>query len=105
MSRDRIKDNILFDYYGMLLTEHQNDILDEYFNEDLSMNEIAANYDISKSAVQDLIKRSLKQLEEYEKKLHLVKQNEELSALIKKMKDENNIVLNKYIKLIENIIK
>ena len=57
MPIDREKNSLLLDYYGILLTKHQQDILDEYFNEDLSMNEIADNLEISKSAVQDLIKR------------------------------------------------
>ena len=71
MPLDREKNSLLLDYYGVLLTRHQQDILDEYFNEDLSMNEIADNLQISKSAVQDLIKRSLTQLNEFEKKLKL----------------------------------
>ena len=66
MLRDRERECLLLDYYGELLTEHQYGVLDEYFNEDLSMNEIAENYGISKSAVQDLIRRSLNQLNEYE---------------------------------------
>ena len=41
MPLNRIKDTLLLDYYGNLLTKHQKDILEEYFNEDLSMNEIA----------------------------------------------------------------
>ena len=59
MQRNRELECLMLDYYGDLLTRHQRDILDEYFNEDLSMNEIAENYKVSKSAIQDLIKRSL----------------------------------------------
>ena len=69
MPIDREYNSLLLDYYGELLTKHQQNILDEYFNEDLSMNEIADNLMISKSAVQDLIKRSLVQLNDYEKHL------------------------------------
>ena len=76
MPLDRKYHSLLLDYYGNLLTNHQLNILDEYFNEDLSMNEIADNYQISKSAVQDLIKRSLKQLNEYEDKLKLINKND-----------------------------
>ena len=57
MQRNRELECLMLDYYGDLLTRHQRDILDEYFNEDLSMNEIAENYKVSKSAIQDLIKR------------------------------------------------
>lgn len=104
MPINRIKDTLLLDYYGNLLTKHQKDILEEYFNEDLSMNEIADNYKISKSAVQDLIKRSIEQLNNYEKVLKLVEKGNKLDELLSDMKNENNDVLNKYIKKIEKII-
>ena len=61
----------LIDYYGCLLTDHQLNVLKDYYENDLSMIEIAENYGISKSAVSDLLKRSLNQLEMYENKLHL----------------------------------
>ncbi|MBQ2583238.1 MAG: hypothetical protein II577_04985, partial [Erysipelotrichaceae bacterium] len=43
MKRDRNREWQLLDHYGALLTEHQRNILEEYYNEDLSMNEIAEN--------------------------------------------------------------
>ena len=60
---------VLLDFYGDLLTNHQQEVLIEYYNEDLSMNEIAENSKVSKAAISDLIKRSTNQLLEYEKKL------------------------------------
>lgn len=103
MPLNKIENNLLLDYYGDLLTKHQRDILDEYFNEDLSMNEIAANYQISKSAVQDLIKRSIEQLNNYEKVLNLVEKDKKLDVLLNDMKNEKNKLLDKYIKKIEKI--
>ena len=103
MPHNKIEDNLLLDYYGDLLTKHQRDILDEYFNEDYSMNEIAENYKISKSAVQDLISRSLQQLKTYEKTLKLIEKDKEFNTIISDMKDENNELLNKYIAKIEKI--
>ena len=55
---DRLYAVYLIDYYGPLLTEHQLAILNEYYDNDLSMQEIAENHQISKSAVADIIKRS-----------------------------------------------
>lgn len=103
MQNDREKNILLIDYYGCLLTHHQNEILDEYYNNDLSMNEIADNLGISKSAVQDLIKRSLIQLNEYEKNLKLIDKDGKLDIVLEQMKTENNDLLNKYVKKIENI--
>ena len=103
MPLDKFDNSLLLDYYGDLLTKHQKDILDEYFNEDLSMNEIADNYEISKSAVQDLIKRSLLQLQGYEKVLKLIEKDKKLDVLLSDMKNENDKLLDKYIKKIEKL--
>lgn len=103
MPLNKFDNSLLLDYYGDLLTKHQKDILDEYFNEDLSMNEIADNYEISKSAVQDLIKRSLVQLQGYEKVLKLIEKDKKLDVLLSDMKNENDKLLDKYIKKIEKL--
>lgn len=85
---DKVEGNLLFDFYGVLLTEHQKEVLDDYFNDDLSMSELADEYEVSKSAISDLIKRCLNQLEEYESKLHLIKQARSLDELIDKMEKD-----------------
>lgn len=103
MPLDREHSIMLLDYYGNLLTKHQQEILDEYFNEDLSMNEIADNYMISKSAVQDLIKRSIVQLESYEKALKLVERDRKLDSILEEMKNEKNELLDIYIRKINKI--
>ena len=103
MPRNREEEIILFDYYGELLTSHQKNVLDEYFNEDLSMNEIADNLKISKSAVQDLIKRSINQMKEYEEKLHLIKKDKKINVILDKMKLENDLC-NDYAKQIEELL-
>ena len=63
---------ILNDYYGGLLTEYQTRILSSYYDEDLSLKEIADEEGVSRQAVQDVIKRSSEKLIEYEDKLGLV---------------------------------
>ncbi len=103
MLPDRQYNSLLLDYSGELLTSHQQEILDEYFNEDLSMNEIADNYMISKSAVQDLIKRSLVQLNDYEKTLRLIDKDKKLDQIIEDMKKEDNELLNSFVTKIEKI--
>lgn len=103
MLRDRERECLLLDYYGELLTEHQYGVLDEYFNEDLSMNEIAENYGISKSAVQDLIRRSLNQLNEYEEKLKLIEKEKKIDAILEEMNSSDDERIKKYAKKIAKI--
>ncbi len=63
---------LLNDYYGGLLTEYQTRILSRYYDEDLSLKEIAEEEGVSRQAVADVIKRSSEKLVEFEDKLGLV---------------------------------
>lgn len=63
---------LLNDYYGGLLTEYQRDILVKYYDEDLSLAEIAEISGISRQAVRDVVIRASDKLKEYEAKLGLV---------------------------------
>ena len=65
--------SLLLEIYGNLLTQKQQDILSEFYNDNISISEIAQTHDSSRQAVNDLIKRSVKVLQGYEKKLHLLK--------------------------------
>ena len=61
--------SILLDYYGMVLTEKQRNILTEYYNDDLSLDEIAENYGITRQGVRDAIKHGETTLKELEAKV------------------------------------
>lgn len=63
---------ILYDFYGELLTEHQQKIYEAAVYNDLSLGEIADEQGISRQGVHDLIKRCDRILADYESKLHLV---------------------------------
>ncbi|MEI5992614.1 putative DNA-binding protein [Candidatus Enterococcus mansonii] len=63
--------NALFEFYSTLLTEKQMNYMEMYYADDFSLGEIAEEYEVSRQAVYDNIKRTEKILEEYEKKLHL----------------------------------
>lgn len=67
-----VEQSLLYDFYGELLTEHQQNIYEAAVFEDLSLSEIALDEGISRQGVHDLLKRCNKALEEYESKLHLV---------------------------------
>lgn len=69
---------MLLDFYGELLTEKQREAMELYYNEDLSLAEIAEPLNISRQGVRDSIKRGEKQLEELEGTLGLAKRFREI---------------------------
>ncbi|MCW3489941.1 YlxM family DNA-binding protein [Dethiobacter alkaliphilus] len=73
MLEDTTRINMLYDFYGNLLTDKQRECLELYYQDDLSLAEIADNSGISRQGVHDLIKRAVKTLEKAEEKLALVK--------------------------------
>lgn len=73
-----IERNLLFDFYGDLLTERQRNIYQDAVYGDLSLSELADDYGISRQGIHDQIKRCDKTLEEYESKLHLVERFEKI---------------------------
>lgn len=62
----------LYERYGALLTDHQQAILDLYLRSDWSLAEIAGHEGTSRAAVHDLVKRSTRALQEYERRLGLL---------------------------------
>ena len=65
--------SLLFDFYGDMLTEKQRDVVELYYNDDLSLSEIAENEGITRQGVRDSIKRAEAQLLEMEERLGLAK--------------------------------
>jgi len=83
--------NYLFDFYQDLLTPKQQNYMSLYYLDDFSLGEIAEQFEVSRQAVYDNIKRTEAMLEEYEDKLHLyekflMRQNmfKKLSSLLEK---------------------
>ncbi len=68
-----IKIGMLLDTYGKLLTDKQYQLLDDYYNNDLSLSEIAENEGITRQAVRDNLKKGENNLLEYEEKLGFMK--------------------------------
>ena len=69
----KVEISILCDLYGKLLTDKQFEFLDDYYNNDLSLSEIAENNNITRQAVRDIIKKGENKLFEYEEKLEFMK--------------------------------
>ena len=71
----KVEISVLCEIYGKLLTEKQVNILDNYYNLDLSLSEIAENEGITRQAVRDIIKKGENKLFEFEEKLGIMKKN------------------------------
>lgn len=69
----------LLDFYGECLTEKQRNFLDYYYNDDLSLSEIAENESITRQGVRDAIKRAENILTDMESKLGFAKRSAELT--------------------------
>ncbi|MEM5637420.1 putative DNA-binding protein [Bacillus toyonensis] len=79
--------NYLFDFYQSLLTQKQRSYMSLYYLDDLSLGEIAEEeFDVSRQAVYDNIKRTEAMLEEYEDKLVLLQKFQERQRLVAKLK-------------------
>ena len=92
-----LTNTMLFDFFGELLTEKQQEYYDLYHNEDLSLSEIASIAGISKQGVYDIITRAEKKLNELEQKTGIIKkwvQNQEgllkAEALAKELKSRES---------------
>lgn len=79
--------NFLYDFYYSLLTPKQQSYMSLYYLDDYSLGEIAEEYDISRQAVYDNIKRTEAMLEEYEEKLMLYQKFQERSKLLAHAKE------------------
>ena len=71
MFEKNLEIGLLLDFYGEILPERRRDILDLYYNDDLSLSEIAEQIGITRQAVRDSIKKTETELFFYEEKLGL----------------------------------
>lgn len=91
--------SILLDYYKNLLSDRQKKYLLEHFEDDLSLSEIGKKYNVSRQAVYDNIKRGIKILRDYEKRLGFYKKESFLKKELESLLNDFNI------KKLEEIIK
>ncbi len=90
--------NNLYDCYHKLLTDKQKNYFEDYYFSNLSLSEIAHNYNVSRNAVHKQLQIIIKKLIEYEEKLGIYKNKIELESIL----EETDI--NKIKTRIENII-
>ena len=80
----------LLDFYGELLSERKRTVMDMYYNEDLSLAEIAAEIGISRQGARDIIKKSEEGLLFFEEKLGLAKKLQGVSNKASELKEIAN---------------
>ena len=106
-----VRQSLLYDFYGELLTQTQKSIYEDVVMNDLSYSELAREYGISRQGVFDMMKRCDKKLRDYEDKLHLVDKFisiksdvEKIKELAVEFKETNDILIMNEIELISNQI-
>ena len=85
---EKVKISMLLEIYGKLLTEKQSQMLEDYYNHDLSLSEIAENQDITRQAVRDNIKKGENKLFELEEKLSIMNRTLEQEKQIQEILTE-----------------
>ena len=96
--------NILFSYYGELLTDKQKEVFVAYYEEDYSLSEIAESLSISRNAVHDALKTCIKNLEHFEEVLKLNEKNIQRNNIYKEYLNENTIeLINKLKEMWDNL--
>ena len=94
----------LLEKYGVLLTTHQLHVMERYYFYDLSMQEIADEEHITRSAVGDIIHQSSDKLREYEQKLLLLAAEKEILTLLERLKKAPAKELQEIINQIKDIL-
>ena len=80
--------NELYDFYGSLLTDKQRDYFENYYFNNLSLGEMAENYNVSRNTIHKQLKIVEERLKYYEENLELVKKSKKAIELVKKINDQ-----------------
>lgn len=88
MVEKTVRMSLLFDFYGDLLTERQQEFFALYYDHDLSLGEIAQQYGVSRQAVYDILRRSSGALEGFEEKLELADRHRRQTEFIQGLVNE-----------------
>lgn len=94
--------NELFDLYGKLLTESQQEIINLYYRLDLSLSEIADQQNISRNGVYDALKKGIDKMFDYESKLHILEKKRQVDKDLVKLK---GILSKSDYELVEKVFK
>ena len=81
--------NNLYDYYKELLTDKQRDYFEDYYQNNLTLSEMADNYLVSRNAIHKQLKETIKILENYETKLKLC---DKMNKIVDLVKDDKKLL-------------
>ncbi len=93
MFEKNLKFAYLLDFYGSLLDEHTEAVMKAYYDDDLSLAEVAEGVGISRQGVRHVIKRGEEQLEFYESRLSLAKKHAESEVIESELLDLKSSLL------------
>ena len=79
--------NNLYDLYGELLTDKKRDYFEDYYQNNLTLSEIASNNGVSRNAIHKQVKETVKYLKNYEEKLKLFEKNGKIMEIISEIDD------------------
>ncbi|MEG1609243.1 MAG: sigma factor-like helix-turn-helix DNA-binding protein [Clostridia bacterium] len=82
MKQDKLIVSIYNDYYGAMLTSHQRQMIEKYYDDDMSLSEIGREFGISAQGVRDTLQRAESSLMNFEEKLGLVAKTERMKKLL-----------------------
>ncbi|MBR1803236.1 MAG: hypothetical protein IJ777_04695 [Clostridia bacterium] len=106
---EKVKISMLFQIYEKMLTQNQRELINDYYNNDLSLSEIAENHQITRQAVRDNIKKGEKKLFELEEKLMfmdtMVKQEKKLQQILEELSKIENVSSDKKVEKILNHVR
>lgn len=90
-----IEISLLLELYKNFLTEKQIQIVDDYYNNDLSLSEIGENLSITRQAVRDNLKNAENKLYDIESKINLLEKRKYLSSALKQISSDLSTLKNK----------
>ena len=99
---ERVQIAILSKYYGKMLTDRQQDILNMYVDNNLSLAEVSAELGISRQAVKDALDNSMQTLKNMEEKLQFISRDDKIKTIIEENKALDKMTKIQLIALLED---
>ncbi len=93
MKRTSEEYSLLYDYYGALLSERQREVFELYYEENLSLSEIAERLDVSRQAIHIALGKANEALGTFEEKLGLIAKHEAYEKVLKEVETKTDSVL------------